>query len=124
MNKNNGFTLVELIVTIALLATLSVVVGLSVSNMFNNQTDKQYEDYKKDLENAACVYAEHNDLNATVCATNNEACTIKFSALISAGLISKNLTNPNTGKKVAEDTNSFVKIRWLDKEKKCEYKEA
>lgn len=124
MNKNNGFTLVELIVTVALLATLSVVVGLSVSNMFNNQTDKQYEDYKDDLESAACVYAEHNDLNAIICATNEEACTIKLNVLISAGLISKNLTNPTSGKKVSEDINSFVKISWTENEKKCEYKEA
>jgi len=35
--KKNGFTLMEMLVTVALLALLSIVVGVSMTGMFSRQ---------------------------------------------------------------------------------------
>lgn len=124
MKNNNGFTLIELIVTVALLAVLSVVVGLSVTNMMDGQKEKQYEEYVSTLEEAGCVYAEHNKLTASVCSSSPASCKVKLNSLISAGLVKKDLTNPNNKKLISQNTTSYIQISWSNNEKKCVYKEA
>lgn len=124
MKNDNGFTLVELLVTVALLGALSLIVGLGVSNMLRHQKEKQFDDYTEQLEKAGCVYAEHNTLTASVCGSNAASCQIKFSALVTAGLIEKDLTNPSTQKRVIEDNTSYIQINWSNNERTCKYEEG
>lgn len=111
--KNRGFTLIEILVTIALLAAITVTVGVSMSGMLSRQDDKDMENYALEIAKAACVYAETHDIT-----TNS---TIKIKDLISAGLLKKTLTNPNTGKSITEYGEDEAKVTWQDNEKKCEY---
>lgn len=108
--KNKGFTLIELIVTITLLAIISITVGVSVSNMLANQKEKKAENMKEEIENAACVYVE---------TVNDSLTEISLKTLIEEGLIDKDLVNPITKKQL--DTTSTVKIKIENNEKKCEY---
>lgn len=109
--KNKGFTLIELIVTIALMAALSVVVGLSITGMINNQDEKKLEHYKRRLENAACVYVETSGL------TGNR--NISIDDLIKKGLINKDLINPATGKTAEEEKSNTVSVTWVNNQKEC-----
>ena len=59
--KNNGFTLVELIITITLIAIISVTIGVSMTGMLGRQDEKEIEEYIKTIEEAACVFAEIDD---------------------------------------------------------------
>ena len=43
--KKNGFTLIEILLVIVLLAAISVTVGVSMNGMFNNEEDKKYNAY-------------------------------------------------------------------------------
>ena len=52
MNKK-GFTLIEIIVVIALLAAISVTVGVSMTGLFGKEEDKKYNAYITEIENAA-----------------------------------------------------------------------
>ncbi|MDE6284613.1 MAG: type II secretion system GspH family protein [Bacilli bacterium] len=117
MENNNGFTLVELIVTIALLGTISVVVGLSVTNMINTQKEKQVTNYIETLENAACVYADKVGITSS---SSLSVRRVKAADLVASGLISKNLTHPKTKKAVTDDT-TIILISWSGNEKICKY---
>lgn len=112
--KKNGFTLIEILVVIVLLAAVSVTVGVNMSGMAERQKEKQIKTYKETLEKAACVYAETNNI-----LTDSEV-TIKN--LIDAGLVSKNLKNPETNDTVSKDENNSVLIKWENNEKKCSLK--
>ena len=85
-----------------------------MSGMSERQTEKEIKRYKETLENAACVYAETNNI-----LTNSE---VTIRTLIDAGLINKNLKNPETNNTVSSDENSIVLIKWENNEKKCSLK--
>lgn len=109
--KNKGFTLIELIITITLVAVISLSIGVSVSGMLSRQKEKQAEELKKTIEEAACVYSEVEDTSAT---------SVTLKTLIEAGLLDKDLTNPIT--KIPLEENDKVEIIWDNFEKICTYK--
>ena len=112
--KKNGFTLIEILVVIVLLAAVSVTVGVGMNEMAGRQKEKQIKEYKETLEKAACVYAETNNI-----LTNSE---VLLKTLIEEGLVSKNLKNPETNNTVSDDENNIVLIKWENNEKKCSLK--
>lgn len=112
--KNKGFTLIELIITIALIAVISVAVGVSLNGLLSRQKDKEIAEYKKEIEAAACTYAEINDI------TSNS--NIKIKELIKSGLLSKELTNPNSNESVEKEEENTVKIEFSSEGiKECIY---
>lgn len=108
--KNRGFTLIELIITITLIAVISLSIGVSVSGMLSRQREKEAEELKKTIEEAACVYSEVEDTSVT---------NVTLKTLIESGLLDRNLNNPIT----KEDLNelSSVSITWNNNEKTCTY---
>ncbi len=113
--KKNGFTLIEILLVIVLLAAISVTVGVSMNGIFNKEEDKKYNAYISQIEDAACVYAETHNIK-----TNT---TITINNLIGDGLISKNLKNPKEDVVVENDnTIKGVIIEWKNNEKKCTIK--
>lgn len=122
MKDNNGFTLVELIVTIAILGLLSVTIGMSITNMLNKQTDKKYDQYVETIEEAACLYAETNS------DCNFKSCRVTLKTLIEKGLLSKDLVNPNKELNpnqlpVSSYPSKYVQVTWSNGEKTCTYEE-
>ena len=114
IDKNNsfGFTLIEIIVAIALLAAISVTVGVSMTGLFGKEEDKKYNAYKTEIENAACLYVEINNITT--------AETISKETIVRAGLIKKDLKNPKNNKTILEDSTIIgVKVSWKNNEKKC-----
>ena len=77
--KDKGFTLIEMIITIALLALVGVVVSTNVLKIINNQKEEKKEEVKLLMEEAACTYAILNNVN--------ENKIIRGKILIEAGLI-------------------------------------
>lgn len=126
MKDNTGFTLIELILVIGIMGVLSLVVGMSINKMMEGQNEKEYNEFKKVLEDAACVYAE----SSPSCLTN-AGCYINYGMLIETGLIKKDLMNPNKDynpeKKTVNDPMERAKtIRvYINAagEKICEYSE-
>lgn len=110
--KNKGFTLVELIVTIAILATISVVVGVSLSGMLSRQDDKDLRNYYRTIEKAACAYIE---------VTGKTNSTITISEIISEGYLRNDLVNPETEKSILEEKDELVAIIWDNNERTCKY---
>ena len=107
MNKK-GFTLVEVIVSLALLSLIGVAVGISLNKIFKNQEVKNYDEYVEKVKSSALLYANNipeiiNELNS-----NYSYKLIKIEDLINSGYIDKNLTNPNTKEKIKE--NEQIKI--------------
>lgn len=111
--KSNGFTLVELIITITLIAIISVSIGVSINGMLNRQEEKEAENYAQKIADAACVYAEINNIM-----TDSE---VTIETLISAGLLSRELTNPLTDLPITNYNDNIVTITWSNNKRTCNY---
>lgn len=109
--KKNGFTLIEVLVVIVLVAAISVTIGVNMSGMQERQTEKEIKNYRETIENAGCVYAEMKNVT-----TDSE---VTVGTLINEGLIKKDLKKPNTKDSVEIDNNKIVKIKWENNEKIC-----
>ena len=111
--KNKGFTLIETLVVITLLAGLSVTIGLSFSNMMDKQRENEQKDYEKTIEDAACMYAEKNNINGEY--------GVKIKTLIEEGLLNKNLINPKTKESVINYQENCIAIKYDKNERTCKY---
>lgn len=110
MNKS-GFTLIEVLVVVALLAAISVTVGVNLSGMQERQKQKRINEYEETLEKAACVYAETNNI------TSNSKVTVE--TLLNAGLVKKDLVDPSTNDNIENNKSLEIEIKWENNERKC-----
>ena len=130
MKNNKGFTLVELLVTVGLIGAIGVVVGFSVTNLIKNQNEQRYTEYKKTLEDAACVLAQRQNINQTLCSEFASLCKIEIKDLVAEGVIKKTLVNPQTQKSAEEESKlalaqqNYVSVTYVNGLRKCEFQEV
>ena len=114
---NKGFTLIEIIVVIAILGVLSTIVTIGLTSTLDNTNKDDCNNFVKEIEEAACVYVSMSN-KKIVC--NREVCEdIPLSILVSEGLIKRD-TDGCTKKEL--DLNSTVSVTWSSEgEKTCTY---
>lgn len=130
MNKK-GFTLVEIIVTIGLLALLGVGIGVSLTKVLKNQDENSYETFIEKVKSASTLYISNNSKLINDLESNKGYILITINDLISNGYLREDLTNPKTGEKIKdliepsnpnEEDYSQTKVYYsMDKEMIIEY---
>ena len=108
MNKK-GFTLIEVLVSIGLLALLGTIIVVSLNKMFKDNNEKNYNEFVDKVKSAGMLYVNNtvdiiNDLN------KSSYRLIEINELINNGYINENLVNPNTGEKIGK--NEKVKVSY------------
>lgn len=126
MKSNKGFTLVEIIVTIGIMALIGIVIANNMTGLLSEQNDEEYESFKKELENSACIYVETDwSLDTRNSCKRSNNCTITVDELIKSGLIDEETKDPSTGEAILENSEKYsVTIRWNDGVKTCTIKES
>lgn len=113
-----GFTLVELLAIMALLGVLLLVAVPNIANDNKQSKEREYNEYKKTIENAAEVYVEtSDDTYADLKNNNGVTATIQLSELKGAGVLKENLKNPKTnqladGSVSAVNQNGMIKYTY------------
>ena len=118
--KNKGFTMIELIVTIGIMALIGVMIGTNMLGLFSSEEDKEYESFINKIQESACMYVEtvFDSVERSNCRSNG--CTITIHQLIQKGYIADDLKDPSTGDKVLDHANDFkVQVFWENDVKKC-----
>ena len=95
MRNKKGFTLVEILVSIGLLALLGSVIAISLNRVFKDNNIKNYDEYVEKIKSAAMLYVNNtvdilNDLN------DSSFKIITIGDLVDNGYLNDNLVNPNT----------------------------
>lgn len=104
-NKNRGFTLVELLAVVALIAVLSLIVIPSVSNLVNKNKSKLSSVTQKLIYSAAEAYLDANQTEYIK--VNGAIYCPTIENLIEKGFFEENLVDIETGKTF--DKNLIVK---------------
>ncbi len=102
MRNKKGFTLVEVLVSIGLLALLGSVIAISLNRVFKDNNIKNYNEYVEKIKSSAMLYVNNtvdiiNDLN------DNSFKIITIGDLIDNGYVNDSLVNPNTDEKVGKE---------------------
>ena len=100
MMNNKGFTLLELMGVLILLAIILLVAIPSITNTIKKDQVNQLVKYEETLCDAAKAYISQENVNVT---------EIKGSLLVSKGYIASNLSNPKTKKNVTKDALAISK---------------
>ena len=129
--KKNGYTLVELIITMALLALASTVIIVNMQGVESKQNKSLKERRIAEIEKAACSAID--SLQAEIITGQNRdnclanGCKIRLSKLVSEGIIDEDLDFDSDGTKIVDIKDLYlVSIKWDTtsdgyKEKKCKF---
>jgi len=90
-----GFTLVELLAVIVVLAIILVIAGYSILKNINDSKEKAKFMAAKDIVSIAIAYIEENE---SVLPGTNETRGVRVKDMIDNDFLEKNVTNPKTGK--------------------------
>ena len=94
--NNKGFTLVELIVALAISALILIMAIPSINNATNETRDKEYLEYKNSIIYGARLYYKQRSSDLD---WEGNTATIKFSDLKSAGLVKDFVPTQKSSKK-------------------------
>lgn len=121
MHKRNGFTLIELIATIALMVLMGAIIVNNLNSLFSSREEEDVSDFKELLESAACTYIDLSDpqIKQKKESCKTSGCTVTTSILITNSLLDEDLKNPMTGEKITG--SEVIKISYPDHEKTCVY---
>ena len=109
MRSKKGFTLVEILVSIGLLALLGSVIAISLNRVFKDNNIKNYNEYVEKIKSSAMLFVNNtvdiiNDLN------DSSFKIITIGNLTDNGYLKDNIINPNTGETV--DKNEKIKVSY------------
>lgn len=134
-----GFTLIEIIAVLAILALAAIVIANSLSSSLAGRKVKNFEAYIEKIESSACAFIElsearrqgvfgsigtlDNITSKSTCIENGAAgCIIRIKDIIEIGLIDYDLVNPmaEPNNELNDYANEQIKITWNDSgEKNC-----
>ena len=107
-----GFTLVELLAVIAILATILGMIVISVSYYSGKRKNKDYNNIKEIIEkNTEQLIKTNTNYSTKVdnkLQTQGAACKITYDVLVNNNLMTDDTKNPVTGKNI--DSRSYIKV--------------
>ena len=112
--NHNGFTLIEILLTLGIIAILSTVIVINTINLNEKNKANQYEKFKETITTAGCSYIDSDTAKALrESCKQDRYCTISLATLISSGLIDENLIDPSNNKNVKDEQNNInININW------------
>lgn len=102
MNKK-GFTMIELLMVIAILGLLSLILVPGVIEMSNQNNIKSCQSLKKNIISAAKIYVTENKYELGFDCENNKEKTVSIDTLVETGKLKGPVINPIDKSKVSED---------------------
>lgn len=112
--NNKGFTLIEILATIAIMAIIATMTTINMAKIFKDKNKITTDNKNSVIENAACVYVELKENKNLKNECKKVGCNIKAEILIKIGLLNET--------DVDKDQN--INIYYEKNEKQCKIKEV
>lgn len=107
-----GFTLIEVLGVVIVLATIILIVVPNISESLKNSRNKAFDVQIKEIETASRTWSIYNSNNLP--SNQSEEITITLLQLKLAGLIDINLKNPKTGELFPDDMQIKITKKGLN----------
>ena len=101
--KTRGFTMIELLAIITILATILLVSFPTLINMTRKDKERQYNDMVTTLCKAGETYIYDNQESFPELNTSGEEFYVRVANLIKNDLINKSQNNPKTGNSIYQN---------------------
>ena len=109
MNKK-GFTLVEILAAVTVLALLALITVPAVTKPIKDSKNDLYKTQLKSFKDSAKAWVAQN-MFSNLLPTNGSCTIVNLDTLIDEGLVDPNVKNPKNGDEFASGRNGvFVKI--------------
>lgn len=119
--NDKGFTLVELILVVAIIALLSLIFTPNVLYLINKNNTDTYNDTVESVISATKIYVSNNRYDLGITCTDNKK-NITLNELILSGDLSKLPVNPCKNSSLDFDVNDIVEVSYDCNKKKYDYK--
>ena len=123
--NNKGFTLLEIILVVAILGVITLIAVPSVSSILNRNKNDQYDNLKKSIISAAKMHVSDNRYDlGIVCNTTNEklTLTITLEELVDAGDLTEPIVDPRDNSEIPLDNVVDITYDCSNKTFSYEYK--
>ena len=117
--NNRGFTLVEIIGVIIILACIFLVGFPTLNNMLNKENNEEYDAMVENLCTAGKTYMYSNMDSFKELSIIDSEIILDINELILYGSVDKNTINPNTKESVSKDKLKYKVLE--DYSLDCEY---
>ncbi|HHX33598.1 MAG TPA: hypothetical protein GX713_05195, partial [Mollicutes bacterium] len=107
MNRK-GMTLTEIIISVAILASIGLTIVFGLNRVFNRQADDDQLSFEDKILSSTDLYLSNNQNLVNDLQTNKGWIIITVDDLTSAGFINENLIDPSTNEKIL--TNEEIKV--------------
>ena len=112
--NNKGFTLIELIVTIALLAIIAIISFVSINGVVNQSKVNNCESLKMNIKTAAKEYVSDNRYKNTFDSDNDKIEIIDVELLTDNHYLSEDIVNPFDNSKSVDGSKFLIKVQLKD----------
>ena len=92
--SNKGFTLIELVATIALLGIIAIISFVSITGVLKESKIKDCENLVISIKNAAKEYASDNRYNSSFDSDGDKKINIIGRTLVDGNYLKSSITNP------------------------------
>lgn len=120
--NDKGFTLVELVAIVLVIAAIFLVSFPSLLNISKKDEEKKYDSMVENLCLAGDTYIKNNEKDFKNMIIPNNTIEIDVQELIVYGIVNQDIKNPKTNKGVENDKLIYTVLS--DKSLNCEYKES
>jgi len=111
MKNNKGFTLIEMIIVVAILAILVIILIPNILGLINKNKEQSCNNIVESIEKAASIYVSDNKYELGINCTNNTK-EIELKTLIDNKLVSSPIINPMTDEDISDDPNIYVLVTY------------
>ncbi len=101
--KKNGFTLVELLGVVTILAMLGLVIVPVVNKVVTDNRQQLYDVQIRNIKSAASQFVSEHVYSDELDILNNSSVRIKLGTLKTSGYIDSNISNPISKQKFSDD---------------------
>ena len=110
MKLKRGFTLIEMLAVIAVLAVATLIAAPTIINILKKSEAKQYENYLEDLYLAAESYVQTHASERVNLSNPGDVYIVSIKKLREKSLVKKNLVNPKTNKNTLDTDGIEIKV--------------